>query len=110
MKIEILAALRRAGFPLTNIDEILGRFNVQEDSIAQSQVPEIFPNAQPIAGHWYLEPTLEQLFSALGKSFQLLEQTDLWGAIGRRGELKKLAVGDTPQEALAKLWIELNPR
>jgi len=107
MKIETMAALRKAGFPLANVDEILGRVDAK---IAESKIPEVFPNAHPIAGHWYMEPTLEALFVALGKTFQLLEQTDVWGAIGRDGDKKKLAVGDTPQEALAKLWIDLNKK
>ena len=105
MKIEIMSALRRAHFPLANVDEILGRVDAK---LAESKIPEIFPNAHPLAGHWYLEPTLEQLFVALGSSFQLLEKTDVWGAIGRSQGTQKLAVGDDPQEALAKLWIELN--
>jgi hypothetical protein len=105
MNIEILSQLRRHGFPLANVDEILGRVDAK---VAESKIPEVFPNAHPIAGHWYMEPTLEALFVALGSSFQLLEKTDVWGAIGRSPEGQKLAVGDTPQEALAKLWIELN--
>jgi hypothetical protein len=108
--IEILAALRRAGFKLVEVTEILERFNASGEFMAESKIPEVFPNAQAIAGRWYMEPTLEQLFDALGPSFQLLERTDVWGAIGKDGTIKKLAVADTPREALAKLYIELKKK
>jgi hypothetical protein len=109
LTVEVLAELRRAGFPLTSVPDILDRFSLTHE-IAESKIPELFPNAHQIAGKWYLEPTIEQIIDVLGEDFQLLERTDLWGAIGRSENGQKLAFGPTAIHALANLYLEIKKK
>ena len=106
LKIELIAELRRLGFPLVHIPDVLDRFKPGHE-IAESQIPELIPDAAQIAGKWYLEPTLELMFTALGDNFKLLERTDIWGAIGKGNGKQKLAFGADPKEALANLYLEI---
>lgn len=106
LTIELLAKLKRAGFPLVHIPDILDRFKPGHE-IAESQIPELIPDAAQIAGKWYLEPTIEDFFKVLGADFKLLERTDIWGAIGKGEGKQKLAFGDGPKEALANLYLEI---
>lgn len=66
------------------------------------------------AQHFY-EPTLEELIESCGNSLQSLNQNENWDAWGvyyccdEHGEGKKIESGSTPTEAVARLWLVLNP-
>jgi len=103
LNIDLLIKLKRASFPLTTVSDILDRFNLSYD-IEDAKVPEMFPNAQQIAGKWYLEPTIEQLLEVLGDKFRLLERTgSSWTAMNK----EKVGYGPDPKEALANLYLEV---
>jgi hypothetical protein len=106
MNIGKLTALRRAGFPLPQVSEILERFGLITE-LEESKIPEMFPTAHQIAGKWYLEPTIEQLLEALGQKFRLLERVGAekpnWTAMNK----DKIGYGADPKEALANLYLEV---
>src|SRR5262249_43392930 len=65
-------------------------------------------------GERYREPTLEELIAACGAYVYLLPLDDGWGAgkssrpFDRRFRLDTKATGDTPQEAVARLYLALH--
>ena len=67
-----------------------------------------------IDGERYRAPTLEELLEACGAYVYLLPLDDGWGAgkssrpFDRRFRFDTKATGDTPQEAVARLWLALN--
>lgn len=75
----------------------------------------IFPNGTIVRGNEPLEadpemasaPTLSELISAIGKDFHGLTVDDdgVWGAHARGSD--KVSLGDTPDSAVAKLWLTL---
>jgi hypothetical protein len=67
-----------------------------------------------IDGERYREPTLEELIEACGEYVYLLPLDDGWGAakssrsFDRRFRFDTKAIGDTPQEAVARLYLALH--
>jgi hypothetical protein len=65
-------------------------------------------------GERYRAPTLEELLEACGDYVYLLPLDDGWGAgkssrpFDRRLRFDTKATGDTPQEAVARLWLALH--
>lgn len=61
-------------------------------------------------------PTLSELIEACGYEFGGLIQyhkehkTDYWEAYSYQGMESKTVRGDTPEEAVANLWLELNKK
>lgn len=61
-------------------------------------------------------PTLSELIEACGESFESLNRNqdqgwDAWGIYDcceEHGAGRKILNGDTPEEAVANLWLELN--
>jgi hypothetical protein len=69
--------------------------------------------AQQKAGYDYISmPTLSDLFVALGEDFRALSrEPDCWlacGYISEEGEWKNVHAGDSPEEALARLWLSIH--
>jgi hypothetical protein len=98
---EILSALKKANFPLKRIADLLSEIGLPGD---EEQYSKLFPNSFQIAGKWYLQPTVEQLLTALGDSFRLLERTGQhWTAMNKT----KVGRGTSAVEALANLFLEV---
>jgi hypothetical protein len=67
-----------------------------------------------IDGERYRAPTLEELIEACGEYVYLLPLDDGWGAgkstrpFERKFRFNTKAIGDTPQEAVARLYVALH--
>jgi hypothetical protein len=71
--------------------------------------------AQQKAGYDYVAmPTLSTLIEACVESFGALgRETDCWVAceyVSDTGEWKNAYEGDTPEDAVARLWLSLNQK
>jgi hypothetical protein len=69
--------------------------------------------AQQKAGFDYISmPTLPNLIAACGDDFRALaREADCWlacGYISEDGEWKNVHTGDTPEDAVARLWLSIN--
>jgi hypothetical protein len=69
--------------------------------------------AQQKAGYDYVSmPTISDLIAACGEDFRALSrEPDCWLACGyfsEDGEWKNAHAGDTPEEALARLWLSIH--
>lgn len=72
----------------------------------------------PIGVEWYRVPTLSELIEACGTSLQKLERagTDFggpcWAASALEGDSAngRYQTGQTPEEAVANLWLALNAK
>lgn len=104
MNVELMRKLRRAGFPLTPVTEIFDRLEVSKEAIevAETKIPEIFPNCYQIAGKWYLAPSFEQCFQNIPNFFYLQKLKDDWMAATHDVEAR----GEGPLEALSYLYLE----
>jgi len=101
MNTETLAELRKTHFPLVKVAEIFTLLGIE---IPEKLYCQVFPKAHEIAGSYYLEPTIEQLFEVLGlKFFHLGRNTEGWTATGNG----KLARGQTAKDALINLYLEV---
>lgn len=123
MNYELAKQLKDAGFPLISL---------ATPAIAQTASRSYcvfcgFPFLE-IDGQYYLQPVLDVLIAACGEGiFQLLRQsewhartTDKWQAVMARPQImKELSMkelhraqlevyGQTPEEAVARLWLALN--
>jgi hypothetical protein len=59
----------------------------------------------------YRKPTLSELIEACGDEFTFLEKMDkTWTAFPPMPNYKNGQHGSTPEEAVAKLWLELNKK
>ena len=68
--------------------------------------------AQQKAGYDYVSmPTLSDLITACGEDFRALSrEPDCWlacGYVSEDGEWKNVHAGETPEEALARLWLSV---
>lgn len=96
---EILTALKKANFPLKRISDLLSEIGLPGD---EEHYSKLFPNSFQIAGKWFLEPTIEQLLTALGDEFRLLERTPShWTAMNK----EKVGRGENAIEALSNLYL-----
>lgn len=74
------------------------------------------PETGEQGGGCYAYPTLSELIEACGKYLILVELEDGWGAAKSPTGFNKTFTlgihksGDTPEEAVAKLWLELNKK
>jgi hypothetical protein len=97
MNYELAKKLKDAGFPLEEIES--GTF------MGKSSRLFFYYN---IGGTAYYEPTLSELINACGDGLiNLWNFNGFWGTnfkFGISGE----TVGDTPEEAVANLWLKLN--
>jgi hypothetical protein len=69
--------------------------------------------AQQKAGYDYVSmPTIAELIAALGEDFRALSrEPDCWlacGYVSEEGEWKNVHAGDSPEEALARLWLSIH--
>lgn len=57
-------------------------------------------------------PTLSELLEACGDGFcKLQKYSDSWWAYDKKAKLHpQKCIGKTPEEAVAKLWLELNKK
>lgn len=67
-----------------------------------------------IKGNWDfygLQPSLSELIEACGNKFDSLERDgkNNWGAMGMKHE-NTCYWGNTPEEAVAHLWLEINEK
>lgn len=76
---------------------------------------ELRLNGFPNSGFWKLEslnpkhPTLSELIEACGEDFyDLVRFSDRWQA--RSPMLGNSNIGETPEEAVARLWLALNKK
>lgn len=59
----------------------------------------------------YEMPTLSELIEACGEcNFTLAQSNSLWNASGADGSSYWIKKGNTPEEAVTKLWLELNKK
>lgn len=60
----------------------------------------------------FAQPTLEELIEACGEDFQKLETIvgDKWQGVGGAGIRDIEVEGNTPSEAVARLWLALNKK
>lgn len=67
------------------------------------------PNDKEFDGEWLFLPTLSELIQACGEKFNNLHRTnvDNWACSSKNGVTLH---GPTPEEAVAKLWLELNKK
>jgi len=99
---EILSALKKANFPLKRISDLLSEIGLPD---SEEQYQKLFPHSFKLAGKWYLEPTVEQLLTALGDKFRLLERTPShWTAMNNA----KVGRGANAIEALSNLYLEVH--
>ncbi len=120
---ETARKLKDAGFPqkseiswvcTTDYNWRCNRCGTKESNAVS--VPESCPNLDCNA---YI-PTLSELIAACGDRFRLfnrlanehptLQQKGGWLAVSGEFEERIDAFGDTPEEAVANLWLELNKR
>ena len=99
MKYELAKQLKDAGFP-----EDRDYKKVDVDFLAGKM------------SEYYQNPTLSRLIEACGDDFKGLDKNAIWEAQGiywccaEHGEGRKFGQGETPEEAVAKLWLALNRR
>lgn len=107
MKYELAKQLKDAGFPM---EEAQGLFMVKEP---QDDSEEWFELG---LGEVYWKPTLSELIEACGDLFQVLwKRSDGWITKCWSGGDDKMfnfheALGSTPEEAVAKLWLAINKK
>ena len=96
MNYELAKQLKDAGFPQRSIENCNDPYecciHVGDEDIATC-------------------PTLSELIEACGKGFSELHRfSDFWKAWGYKNGLLEIIEGQTPEEAVAKLWLELNEK
>jgi hypothetical protein len=69
--------------------------------------------AQQKAGYDYVSmPALSDLLAACGEDFRALSrEPDCWlacGYVSEDGEWRNMHAGDSPEEALARLWLSIH--
>lgn len=90
MNYELVKKLKRARFPES----------IKDNSIVDKKT-----------GITYYFPCLSELIEACGKEFHsLVRKNSIWSAIAETKDKYKVWECDTPEEAVAKLWLELNNR
>ena len=99
MNYALAKQLKDAGFP-------------KDWSQMENHDPELLVLSWDIYGSGY-SPTLSELIEACGEDFRWLKlrTKDLWLAQGRPhpvGKKEPRCYAPTPEEAVAKLWLELN--
>jgi hypothetical protein len=102
MNYELLAKLRDAGFP---------QKEGSLDRMAEDAPGDIPPY------RWAYYPTLEELLEACGDKFYNLKKSfggNHWDAASlmpvTATDEQIIALGPTPIEAVARLWLALNPK
>ncbi len=101
MTYELAKQLKDAGFPQNPMVTVPGRY-LYDDSKALLKPTAVYA------------PTLSELISALGDNFGGInhypyESNNKFRAYSRNGISKEL-YGQTPEEAVAKLWLALNKK
>jgi hypothetical protein len=96
MTYELAKQLRDAGYPFVE-------FSVRE------YAGERYGQGIEIDGSTYHLPTLSELISALGDKFGVLERFKD-GTYGSYypNDIGTSGLGDTPEEAVANLWLQVN--
>jgi len=115
MNRELAKDLKVAGFPMKAY-QLGHRFFPCEDAIGWSDAartrgvtvtPYELENHLPDIETGYYCPTLSDLIGACGGRFsRLFVMKAIWFAESDRPEL--VAMGETPEEAVARLWLALN--
>jgi hypothetical protein len=105
MKIDILRALHKAGFPLKEVSKALSEMGI---TVPAKEFKKVFPNSVLINGKLYLPPTLEAAFNAI-KSYRYLSfGRNLEGWTAEVTGAK--ASGKTPLETLLKLFLKIHSK
>jgi hypothetical protein len=118
MDYKLAKQLKDAGFPVTSIcigDKIWINKDNKSIVISKDEL-EIAFNKIVVKGEWYKIPTLSELIEACGDKFnELIRYYQGDGFLACASGLGKdgMAIaeeGKTPDEAVAKLWLELNDK
>lgn len=112
MNYELAKQLKDAGFPQQG-ESYKGFYVMKDGSIIDKTVQPIVINNDVIEGIY--SPTLSELIEACGDNFRNLERNDegTFEAYPTREILIKnngwwIEKSSSPEEAVAKLWLELN--
>jgi hypothetical protein len=120
MKYELAEQLKEAGFPQYTPGTYLLRDQKVVESVFRSTTDTILPGM-------ILEPSLSQLIEALGEEFESIDRFQSRASDGRLWHAKSLGKmradlqgercdsgccgmqghGSSPEEAVARLWLEL---
>lgn len=114
MHYELALELKSAGFPQRHLDSDFNgwsRFFYEEDGLIRENTLSVNPSDNDSI----YDPTLSELIEACGSNLQALVKEDgKWVAAQRwnnyEGYFCLERSGPTPEEAVAKLWLELNKK
>ncbi len=119
MNYELAKKLKDAGFPQEKCMWHFGGIGVKiKDSLQVGETYQAEVKVEPYKQEWVAKPTLSELIEACGKEFMLTNECGKWEAwkgseslMVRMGEggAKYECEGSTPEEAVAQLWLALNP-
>jgi len=104
MKIDKLLRALHKHFPLKEVSKVLSEIGI---TVPIKEFKKIFPHAVWFNGKLYLPPTLEQLFTALGKRFYSIGRDGSKPSLFFATAAKVRVTGKSPLEALIKLFLAL---
>lgn len=114
MKYELLKQLKEAGFPIKTMGELIGDRPNTDVLVCYRTVVVI---KDILDSNNLVEPPLSELIEACGDNFisldsPIVETNTQWSAVGmfRDDRLYRKTEGSIPEEAVAKLWLELNKK
>lgn len=122
MKYELLKQLKEAGFPIKTMGELIGDRPNTDVLVCYRTVVVI---KDILDSNNLVEPPLSELIEACGDRFGGLEHWPRCKAINEQWEcyseqftkpfedkdyVEFVVYGSTPEEAVAKLWLELNKK
>ncbi len=102
MNYELAKQLKDAEYP-----QLLGNYLKEDDSV---QIYKDEHNLYPSRGSLVYSPTLSELIEACGEGwFSLRKEGEVWRAEHPHKTLRLIIIGEdfTPEEAVARLWLEL---
>ncbi|MES2060240.1 MAG: hypothetical protein V4438_04385 [Patescibacteria group bacterium] len=112
MTYELAKKLKDAGFPQKS-----GNYYVGDEVWDETAQSDYETRATPKRDNWIYAPTLSELIEACGPTFRKLKAptstTNQWIAAQFKAEENNepaYAVGSTPEEAVANLWLVLNEK
>jgi len=110
MDYELAKQLKEAGLRLPPSTDRDGYTVLRNGQVEQDKY-EYEEERWQLNGNHYFIPTLSELIEACGRDFDRLERignTNTWNVKGFFSDIE--TEGETPEEAVAKLWLELNKK